>query len=127
MKDGRWVIFLVDDNMTNLAIGKNLLKDHYSIFPIPSGYKLFEILEKVSPDLILLDIEMPGMNGYEAIKKLKGDQKTFGIPVIFLTATNDPGSELEGLSMGAIDYIHKPFSPPLFLSRIKNHFLTRSQ
>ncbi|MDR2305011.1 MAG: response regulator [Treponema sp.] len=127
MRDKRQIIFLVDDNMTNLTAGKAILKDYYNIFPVPSGRRLFDILEKVSPDLILLDIEMPEMNGYEAIKRLKTKQKTADIPVIFLTARIDPGSELEGLSLGAIDYIHKPFSPPLFLKRIQNHLLTRRQ
>jgi putative two-component system response regulator len=127
MKNERQIIFLVDDNMANLTAGKNMLKPHYDIFSIPSGAKLFEILEKVTPDLILLDIEMPGMNGYEAIKKLKEEKKVKDIPVIFLTARNDPGSELEGLSLGAIDYISKPFSPPLLLKRLENHLLIRNQ
>jgi putative two-component system response regulator len=127
MKNGRQVIFLVDDNLANLTTGRTILKDHYDIFSIPSGAKLFEMLEKVMPDLILLDIEMPGMNGYGALEKLKGERKTRGIPVIFLTARNDPGSELEGLSLGAIDYISKPFSPPLLLKRIENHLLIQDQ
>ncbi|MDR2747206.1 MAG: response regulator [Treponema sp.] len=127
MKNGRQVIFLVDDNITNLTAGKNMLKDYYDIFPMISGNKLFSILEKVKPDLILLDIEMPEMNGYEAIKKLKAEENTRDIPVIFLTAKNDPGSELEGLSLGAIDYIFKPFSPPLLLKRLENHLLIRNQ
>jgi putative two-component system response regulator len=127
MKNGRQVIFLVDDNITNLTAGKTMLKEHYDIFSMPSGAKLFELLEKVTPDIILLDIEMPGMNGYEAIKKLKTEKKTRDIPVVFLTARTDPGSELEGLSLGAIDYITKPFSPPLLIKRIENHLLTRNQ
>jgi putative two-component system response regulator len=127
MKNERQIIFLVDDNMANLTAGKNMLKAHYDIFPIPSGTRLFDILEKVTPDLILLDIEMPGMNGYEAIKKLKVEKKTRDIPVIFLTARNDPGSELEGLNLGAIDYVYKPFSPPLLLKRLKNHLLIQYQ
>jgi putative two-component system response regulator len=85
------------------------------------------ILEIVTPDLILLDIEMPEMNGYETLKKLKEKKETHDIPVIFLTARDDPGSELEGLSLGAIDYISKPFSPPLLLKRIENHLLLHAQ
>jgi putative two-component system response regulator len=127
MKDERQVIFLVDDNMTNLTAGKTMLKDHYAVFSMSSGAKLFEILEKITPDLILLDIEMPEMNGYEALKKLKEKPKTKDIPVIFLTAKTDPGSELEGLSLGAIDYIAKPFSPPLLIKRLENHLLIRNQ
>jgi putative two-component system response regulator len=127
MQNGRQKIFLVDDNMTNLTTGKTMLKAWYDIFSIPSGAKLFEILEKVMPDLILLDIEMPEMNGYDAIKRLKAEKKTRDIPVIFLTARNDPGSELEGLNLGAIDYVSKPFSPPLLLKRLENHLLIRNQ
>jgi putative two-component system response regulator len=127
MKNGRQIIFLVDDNMANLTAGKTMLKDHYDVFSMPSGNKLFEILEKITPDLILLDIEMPEMDGYEALKKLKGETKTRNIPVIFLTARTDPGSELEGLSLGAIDYISKPFSPPLLLKRLENHLLIEQQ
>jgi putative two-component system response regulator len=117
----------VDDNIANLTAGKNMLKGRYDIFSMPSASKLFELLERVTPDIILLDIEMPGMNGYEAIKKLKEEKKTKDIPVVFLTARTDPGSEFEGLSLGAIDYIIKPFSPPLLLKRIENHLLTRNQ
>jgi putative two-component system response regulator len=127
MENGRQKIFLVDDNMTNLTAGKTMLKDHYDVFSMPSGAKLFEIMEKVRPDLILLDIEMPEMDGYTALKKLKEEKKTRDIPVIFLTARNDPGSELKGLSLGAIDYISKPFSPPLLLKRLENHLLIRNQ
>jgi putative two-component system response regulator len=127
MKDGRQTIFLVDDNMANLTAGKTMLKEYYDIFPIPSGKKLFDILEKVTPGLILLDIEMPEMNGYEVLKKLKAEKKVRDIPVIFLTARSDPGSELEGLNMGATDYVSKPFSPPLLLKRIENHLLIRNQ
>jgi putative two-component system response regulator len=127
MKDERQTIFLIDDNMANLTAGKTMLKDHYHVFSMPSGSKLFEMLEKVTPDMILLDIEMPGMNGYEAMKKLKAEKKTQDIPVIFLTARTDPGSELEGLSLGAIDYISKPFSPPLLLKRLENHLLIQQQ
>jgi putative two-component system response regulator len=70
---------------------------------------------------------MPGMNGYEVIKKLKAEDGTGEIPVIFLTSWSDPGSELEGLSYGAVDYISKPFSPPLLIKRIENHLLIESQ
>jgi putative two-component system response regulator len=118
---------LVDDNMANLATGKNMLKIFYEVFPLPSGAKLFELLEKIVPDLILMDIEMPEMNGYEAIRKLKSDPGLADIPVIFLTAKNDESSELEGLSLGAIDYVSKPFSAPLLLKRIENHLLITSQ
>lgn len=127
METNRKKIMLVDDNITNLTVGKNTLIDKYDVFTIPSGEKLFKMLEKVIPDMILLDVEMPEMNGYEVIEILKKQEKTAHIPVIFVTAKNDDGSELEGLSLGAIDYITKPFSPPLLLKRIEVHLLVESQ
>ena len=123
----RKTIFMVDDNLTNLTVGKNALSGKYKVFTIPSGKKLFEMLDKTIPNMILLDIEMPDMNGYEIIKILKNDSRTVEIPVVFLTARSDSGSEFEGLSLGAIDYISKPFSPPLLLKRIEVHMLVEEQ
>lgn len=120
-------LVLVDDNITNLTIGKSALSDNYAVFTVPSGEKLFPILEKITPDMILLDIGMPGMSGYEVIKRLKTNHLTTDIPVIFLTAKNDAGSELEGLSLGAVDYIAKPFSVPLLKKRIEVHLLLEEQ
>jgi len=100
---------------------RNSLKDLYEVFPCPSAKKMFDLLEYFQPDLILLDVDMPEMNGYEAMKKLRDNDKYREIPVIFLTAMSDEQSEIEGLSIGAIDYIHKPFVTPLLLQRIKTH------
>ncbi|MDR1396017.1 MAG: response regulator [Deltaproteobacteria bacterium] len=127
MLNRRQKIMLVDDNMANLAMGKNMLKDVYEVYPIPSAAKLFEILEHVQPSLILLDVMMPEMDGYEAIRKLKAAPRWSDIPVIFLTSKNDERSELEGLSLGAIDYVGKPFSAPLLLKRIENQLLIAAQ
>ncbi|MDR2353578.1 MAG: response regulator [Deltaproteobacteria bacterium] len=127
MDDIRYKIMLVDDNMSNLNIGRAMLKDYYEVFPIPSGAKLFQVLERVTPALILLDIMMPEMDGFEVIKKLKEDPRWSEIPVIFLTSKSDEHSELEGLSLGAIDYVAKPFSAPLLLQRIRNHLLLSYQ
>jgi putative two-component system response regulator len=118
---------LVDDNMATLAMGRRILRDHYEVYPMPSVAKFFETLEHVVPDMILLDIEMPEMNGYQVIRRLKEDRRFIDIPVIFVTARTDEGSELEGLSLGAIDYIGKPFSAPLLLKRLENHLLSISQ
>jgi putative two-component system response regulator len=120
-------ILLVDDNMTNLTAGKEMLKDQYKVYPVPSAEIMFDLLENIIPDLILLDIEMPEMNGYEAIQRLKSEPQWAEIPVIFLTSKTDEGSELEGLSLGAIDYVAKPFSAPLLLKRIENHLITEAQ
>jgi putative two-component system response regulator len=127
MEKERKIILIVDDNMTNLTVGKEMLKDQYKVYPVPSAKIMFNLLENVIPDLILLDIEMPEMNGYEAIKRLKSEMRWAEIPIIFLTAKSDEGSELEGLSLGAIDYVTKPFSAPLLLRRIETHLTTESQ
>jgi signal transduction histidine kinase len=120
-------IFLVDDSRTILETGKNVLKDKYKVFPFLSANIMFDLLQRIVPDLILLDIEMPDMNGYEVIKHLKNNPQWTEIPVIFLTARTDAGSELEGLRLGAIDYVTKPFSPPILLKRIGNHLFIEMQ
>jgi len=120
-------IFLVDDAPTNLAVGSETLGEYYDVLTFDSGARLLKILEKAIPDLILLDVAMPEMDGYEVIKRLKSKPQTACIPVIFLTAKNDAESELEGLSLGAIDYVTKPFSPPRLLKRIEVHLLVEAQ
>jgi len=118
-------IIVVDDMPDNLSDLGNTLKDIYEVYPCSSASKMFEVLEHVHPDLILLDVKMPEMDGYEAIKKLKtqyGD-----ISVIFLTYTGDSQSEIEGLELGAIDYIRKPFVTPLLLRQIKTHLTIMEQ
>ena len=120
-------IFFVDDNPTYLNLGKTALQEKYTVVTIPSAGKLFSTLEKTMPDLILLDVEMPETSGYEAIKKIKADPRTAEIPVIFLTGKDEPENELLGLSLGAVDYITKPFSQPLLLKRIELHLLLHSQ
>ncbi|MDR3167564.1 MAG: response regulator [Treponema sp.] len=127
MAEEHIVIMIVDDNITNLKISKSVLRDKYDVFTAPSARKMFELLEHNRPSLILLDINMPEMNGYEAVKILKQTPAYQHIPVIFLTGNSDPASELEGLSLGAVDYITKPFSPPLLRKRIEVHLLMESQ
>jgi len=114
-------IIVVDDNIENLTAIKNTLKDMYEVYPSLSALKMFDLLEHIMPDLILLDVEMPEMNGYEAAKKLKANNKFNDIPIIFLTSRDDAKSEMEGLNIGAVDYIRKPFVAPLLLRRIKTH------
>jgi putative two-component system response regulator len=82
---------------------------------------MFQLLEKITPDLILLDVDMPEMNGFEALSIIKKDEKYSNIPVIFLTAKNDSESEIRGFEIGAIDFINKPFSPPVLIRRIETH------
>ncbi|MCL2093416.1 MAG: response regulator [Treponema sp.] len=127
MAEQQACIFLVDDNPIYLNSGKSLLENNYTVVTIPSGEKLIQVLEKTKPQLILLDIEMPGMSGYQTIKIIKAREDTKDIPVIFLTGKSDSENELLGLSLGAIDYISKPFSPALLLKRIELHLLVQSQ
>jgi putative two-component system response regulator len=127
MQTERKKIVLVDDNPVNLKLARNTLMEQYEVFTVPSAEKLFQLLERTLPDLILLDVVMPDINGYEAIETLKGNPRTAGIPVIFLTSKTDTISELEGFSLGAVDYISKPFSPQLLLKRVEVHLLLQSQ
>ncbi|MDR1728886.1 MAG: response regulator [Acidobacteriota bacterium] len=121
MPMGKEAIILVDDNPSNLRVGKSVLGDKYTTYTASSATSMFEMLERIRPSLILLDIDMPEMNGYEAIKKLKQDPGTKDIPVIFVTGNTDTNSELDGFSLGAVDYITKPFVPALLIKRIKVH------
>jgi len=127
MSTDRKSVFLVDDDATNLIVGRTALVEYYNVLTFNSGARLLKMLETNIPDLILLDVAMPEMNGYDVIKLIKSKKETKHIPVIFLTAKNDGESELEGLSLGAIDYIIKPFSPPLLRQRIEIHLLVEAQ
>jgi len=123
----RHTIIIVDDNTTNLTVAKKMLKTFYQVIPLTSANAMFETLDTITPDLILLDIEMPEMNGYEAIKLLKADDRWKDIPVIFLTVRDDPESEVEGFDQGAADYVIKPFSAPTLLKRIEKELLFINQ
>lgn len=115
-------ILIVDDMATNIAILSDLLQDDYKIKVAKSGQKALDIAKgNEKPDLILLDVEMPEMNGYEVCKKLKNNALTNNIPVIFVTARNDVKDEEYGLNLGAVDYISKPFHPTIVKIRVKNH------
>ena len=112
-------IFVVDDKNTNLALAEKALQDHYRVITLPSAAKMFKFLEKTTPDLILLDIEMPEMDGFEALSRLK--ETNADIPVIFLTSLLDAEVEVKGFQLGVIDFITKPFSAPVLVNRIKTH------
>ena len=118
----RKTIILVDDNRTNLTAGKDILKAHYKTFPVPSAALMFELLDNVQPDLILLDIEMPEMDGYQAMQKLKAESKWQDIPVMFITARGGEENRAEGLALGAVDYVVKPFSASQMLKLIADFF-----
>ncbi|MCL2718643.1 MAG: response regulator [Lachnospiraceae bacterium] len=114
-------IFVVDDNDVNLVQAKRALDGHYRVRTMPSAERMLIIIEKIIPDLILLDIQMPDMDGFEAIQKLKESEKTANIPVMFLTASMDDNVEAKGLGLGAVDFVTKPFSTPVLLNRIAHH------
>jgi putative two-component system response regulator len=114
-------LFIVDDSDTNLATAEEALEDDYNVMTMPSAAKMFALLEKITPNLILLDIEMPEMNGFDALDKLKTNAAWASIPVIFLTGTIDGAIAERGMSMGAVDIISKPFSKPVLLEKIKAH------
>ena len=125
--DDRKKIIVVDDERLSLSHAKECLSDNYSVFTASSGKNLFKLLSKITPSLILLDVEMPEEDGYSIIKKLKADENTSDIPVIFLSGKNSPDDETKGLELGAIDYVMKPFSANLLNRRIKTHLDIQSQ
>ncbi|MCL2693661.1 MAG: response regulator, partial [Oscillospiraceae bacterium] len=107
-------VFVVDDSDTNLSMAKEALKEHYRVMTLPSAAKMFSLMERITPDLILLDIEMPEIDGFEALRRLKAGGTQFdNIPVIFLTGMTDTQVEVRGFEMGVIDFITKPFSAPV--------------
>jgi putative two-component system response regulator len=127
VEEYRDIVVIVDDDITNLTVARNSLSEIFDVITAPSGERMFLLLEKVMPSLILLDVEMPGMNGFEAMKLLKLKEQTKNIPVIFLTAKIDPKTEVEGLNIGAVDYITKPFSRELLAKRVNMHILFERQ
>ncbi|MDR1838337.1 MAG: response regulator [Treponema sp.] len=114
-------IFVVDDSDTNLSMAEAALENYYRVMTMPSAEKMFELLEKITPDLILLDIEMPQTDGFEALKRLKSEGRWSDIPVMFLTGRTDADVEVHGFEMGAVDFVTKPFSAPVLLNRVKTH------
>jgi len=114
-------IFVVDDNTVNLFTADKALSDWYNVITFASALTMFDFLNYTVPDLILLDIMMPDIDGFEALKRLKADERYAKIPVIFLTSKNDAATEALGFKMGVVDFISKPFSGMVLLNRIKPH------
>lgn len=113
-------ILIVDDDVMNRRIASDILKSRYVISCVASGEQAFVFLEKELPDLILLDIHMPEMDGFEVIRQLKAKKQYADIPIIFLTADNDRETEVEGLRLGADDFFAKPFTPEIMLLRVRH-------
>lgn len=116
---GKPRILIVDDVSENIHLMLNILRGRYAIMAATSGAKALELAARnPQPDLILLDIKMPEMDGYEVLRRLKGNPETADIPVIFVTALSESADEARGLKMGAADYITKPVNPDLLLVRV---------
>ncbi|WP_415905467.1 two-component system response regulator [Neptuniibacter sp. QD48_55] len=128
----QWVekptVLVVDDTPDNLALMSALLKDHYRVKVSNSGAKALDIVNSATPpDLILLDIMMPEMDGYEVCKRLKETENTADIPIIFLTAKTESRDETKGLALGAVDYLTKPVNPEILMARVSNHLQLKAQ
>lgn len=115
-------VLIVDDEPINIKALQTVLGDEHNLLFATSGEMALEMANALpQPDLILMDIVMPGLDGFEVCAKLKKDEKTRHIPVVFLTAKWETSEEARGLELGAVDYIRKPFSPPIIRARIRNH------
>ncbi|MCL2637686.1 MAG: response regulator [Oscillospiraceae bacterium] len=115
------LIFVVDDNDSNLTVAASALEGDFRVLTMPSAEKLFKLLEKKKPDLILLDIEMPEMDGFEAIAKLSENPDWQSIPVVFLTGRSDEECEIKARETRALGILKKPFSPRELISSVKNY------
>jgi len=114
-------VLIVDDETSNLKILREILRDEADIQVTKSGSQALELAKKQQPTVILLDVLMPGMDGFEVIKQLKSDEETRAIPVIFITGLKDVDNEEKGFSLGACDYIQKPFHAAIVLARVRLH------
>jgi len=120
------LILIVDDTPVNIGVISGALKDSYKTKVATNGEKALALASaEEKPDLILLDIMMPGMDGYEVCSRLKADPATSEIPVIFLTGQTSAEDETRGFEVGAVDYVHKPFSPAVVNARVRSHILLR--
>ncbi|MBU0926513.1 MAG: response regulator [Spirochaetes bacterium] len=119
--NARPTVLVVDDTPDNILVLSELLRDRYRLLVARNGAKALALAEEARPDLILLDIMMPGMDGYEVIGRLKASESTRLIPVIFLTAMSDVDDERKGFELGAVDYITKPISPSIVIARVATH------
>jgi len=119
--DARPLLLLVDDEATNLQVLRHILQDDYRLLFAKDGAKALEMVERERPDLILLDVMMPGMTGYEVCQALKAQAHLQAVPVIFVTALADVEDEARGFAVGAVDYITKPVSPPIVRARVRTH------
>lgn len=122
MNDAQSIVLVVDDTPTNIQLLNGILREDYKVKAATSGEKALKIAQiKPLPDIILLDVMMPKMDGYEVCRQLKTSSLTASIPVIFITAKSEVEDEQQGFALGAVDYITKPFNPDIVKTRIKTH------
>lgn len=115
-------LLIVDDQLDNLMILEDLLGEHYQVQTANTGQQALDFLAAGgAAELVLLDVVMPGLDGYEVCRRIKASPVTRDLPVIFLTSLDSAADEERGLSLGALDFIHKPISPPVVLARVRNH------
>lgn len=114
-------LMVVDDTPLNLSLMDNILSAQYSVQLVNSGAKALELADAAPPDLILLDVMMPEIDGFEVCRRLKANPKTSHVPVIFITAKNEVKDEELGFEVGASDFIHKPVSAPIVAARVRTH------
>lgn len=112
---------MVDDTPENVDVLAGILREHYQIKVALDGERALQIASAHPPDLVLLDVMMPGMDGYEVCRRLKAEPRTAGVPIIFVTARTEIEDEMRGLELGAVDYLTKPVSAPIVLARVKSH------
>lgn len=122
----RHTVLLVDDELVNIKILSDVLKEEYTVVFATSAEEGICRAIEASPDIILLDVMMPGIDGYEACARLQGDARTARIPIIFVTALGAPANEVRGLDSGAIDYVTKPVNGEIVKARIRNHLKYKS-
>ncbi|WP_446008889.1 response regulator [Candidatus Electrothrix sp.] len=121
-------ILVVDDQPANLKVLLSFLQEHdYRVYMVDSGQRALDILPKIQPDLILLDVMMPGINGFEICRKIKEDKNQATLPIIFMTALDSVGDKMAGFAAGAVDYITKPFQQAEVLARINTHITLRKR
>ena len=121
-------ILIVDDVPANLKVLGEILKEEgYLVRPVPNGVLALQVAERTEPDLILLDVMMPGLNGFEVCKGLKENKKVSDIPVIFISALNDTQDIVKALQCGGVDFITKPFQSAEVIARVKTHLQLRFQ
>lgn len=120
-------ILLVDDMQVNIIILRQLLGQEHEIASALSGEEAIALCHSFKPDLLLLDIEMPGMSGFEVCRRLKSDPSTQDIAIIFVSAHNEEELEVNGYTLGGVDFIHKPINAVITLTRVKNQLLLKRQ